>query len=138
MTNAIVIGGGLGGIASALRLRAKGYSVTLIERCNALGGRAQVYCKDGFKHDAGPTVITAPFLLEELFELFNEAMSDYITLLPLTPWYRFQFSDGETFDYGALSKIPLQRSLASRHLTLMVTRRWSENQKKYLMSVFLS
>jgi len=97
---AIVIGAGFGGIASALRLRSKGYDVTLIDRCGALGGRAQVFERDGFRHDAGPTVITAPFLFEELFLLFGERMAEHINLVPLKPWYRFCFSDGETFDYG--------------------------------------
>jgi phytoene desaturase len=97
---AIVIGAGFGGIAAALRLRAKGYAVTLIDRCAALGGRAQVYEREGFRHDAGPTVITAPFLFEELFTLFGERFADHVKLVPLTPWYRFQFADGDTFDYG--------------------------------------
>ena len=97
---AIVIGAGFGGIAAALRLRAKGYAVTLIDRCAALGGRAQVYEREGFRHDAGPTVITAPFLFEELFALFGERFADHVRLVPLTPWYRFQFADGDTFDYG--------------------------------------
>jgi len=97
---AIVIGAGFGGIASALRLRSKGYEVTLIDRCAALGGRAQVFERGGFRHDAGPTVITAPFLFEELFLLFGERMVEHINLVPLKPWYRFCFADGETFDYG--------------------------------------
>jgi phytoene desaturase len=97
---AIVIGAGFGGIAAALRLRAKGYAVTIIDRCAALGGRAQVYEREGFRHDAGPTVITAPFLFEELFALFGERFADHVKLVPLTPWYRFQFADGDTFDYG--------------------------------------
>ena len=97
---AIVIGAGFGGIAAALRLRAKGYAVTLIDRCAALGGSAQVYEREGFRHDAGPTVITAPFLFEELFALFGERFADHVKLVPLTPWYRFQFADGDTFDYG--------------------------------------
>jgi phytoene desaturase len=97
---AIVIGAGFGGIASALRLRSKGYDVTLLDRCAALGGRAQVFERDGFRHDAGPTVITAPFLFEELFQLFGERMAEHINLVPLKPWYRFCFADGETFDYG--------------------------------------
>jgi len=97
---AIVIGAGFGGIASALRLRSKGYEVTLIDRCAALGGRAQVFERGGFRHDAGPTVITAPFLFEELFLLFGERMAEHINLVPLKPWYRFCFADGETFDYG--------------------------------------
>ena len=97
---AIVIGAGFGGIAAALRLRAKGYGVRLIDRCEMIGGRAQVYVRDGFRHDAGPTVITAPFLLEELFNLFGERIEDSLQLVPLTPWYRFEFSDGDHFDYG--------------------------------------
>ena len=97
---ALVIGAGFGGIAAALRLRAKGYDVSLIDRCAGLGGRAQVFERDGFKHDAGPTVITAPFLFEELFALFGERFEDHVKLVPLTPWYRFHFSDNTQFDYG--------------------------------------
>ena len=100
MTQAVVIGAGFGGMAAALRLRAKGYAVTLMDRCSALGGRAQVFERNGFRHDAGPTVITAPFLFDELFELFGEKFSDHVQLVPLTPWYRFHFSDNQTFDYG--------------------------------------
>ncbi len=97
---AVVIGSGFGGIAAALRLRAKGYDVTLLERGTALGGRAQAFERGGFKHDAGPTVITAPFLFEELFELFGQKMSDHVKLVEVDPWYRFRFNDGDTFDYG--------------------------------------
>lgn len=96
----IVIGGGFGGIASALRMRAKGYEVTLIDQCEKLGGRAQQYVKDGFVYDAGPTVITAPFLLEELFHLFNKELHDYIQIVPVEPWYRFVYPDGDEFNYG--------------------------------------
>lgn len=100
MSSAIVIGGGFGGIAASLRLRAKGYDVTVVDRCPRLGGRAQVFEKEGFRHDAGPTVITAPFLFDELFELFGKQRSDYVDFVPLDPWYRFHYPDGETFDYG--------------------------------------
>tara|TARA_Y100001933_G_scaffold227096_1_gene241576 strand:- start:1345 stop:2817 length:1473 start_codon:yes stop_codon:yes gene_type:complete len=100
MKDAIVIGGGFGGIAASLRLRAKGYNVELFERRAEIGGRAQVFKLDGFTHDAGPTVITAPFLFEELFNLFGKKLSDYITLVPVDPWYRFYFPDGTQFDYG--------------------------------------
>ena len=100
MMRAVVVGAGFGGIAAALRLCAKGYSVTVVERCKALGGRAQVFERNGFRHDAGPTVITAPFLFEELFALFGETFADHVQLVPLTPWYRFHFADGQTFDYG--------------------------------------
>ncbi|MEO1207556.1 MAG: phytoene desaturase family protein [Pseudomonadota bacterium] len=97
---AVVIGSGFGGIAAALRLRAKGYDVDVFDRASMLGGRAQVFERDGYRHDAGPTVITAPFLFDELFELFGKKRADYIDFVPLTPWYRFRFQDGSTFDYG--------------------------------------
>ncbi|MDO9278695.1 MAG: phytoene desaturase family protein [Polaromonas sp.] len=97
---ALVIGAGFGGIAAALRLRAKGYEVTVVDRCTQIGGRAQVFERNGFRHDAGPTVITAPFLFDELFELFGEKFSDHVTLVPLKPWYRFHFADGDSFNYG--------------------------------------
>ena len=69
--NSVVIGSGFGGIAAALRLKAKGHKVTLIEKHQDLGGRARVFKKNGFIYDGGPTVITAPYLINELFELFN-------------------------------------------------------------------
>ena len=95
-----VIGGGLGGIAAALRARAKGYEVDIYCQCPMLGGRAQVYSKEGYTFDAGPTVITAPFLLEELFALFDRQLKDYVTLVPIEPWYRFLYPDGMIFNYG--------------------------------------
>ena len=72
----IIIGSGFGGIAAALRLRAKKYEVTLIEKHQDLGGRARVFKKNGFTFDGGPTVITAPYLINELFELFNKNLKD--------------------------------------------------------------
>ena len=96
----IVIGSGFGGIASALRLKAKKYNVTLIEKHPDLGGRARVFKKNGFTFDGGPTVITAPYLINELFELFNKNSKDYINLVPLKTWYRFIFDDGLSFDYS--------------------------------------
>ena len=96
----IVIGSGFGGIAAALRLKAKNHSVTLIEKHPDLGGRARVFKKNGFTFDGGPTVITAPYLINELFELFNKKPEDYIKLTPLKIWYRFIFEDGTKFDYS--------------------------------------
>ena len=96
----IVIGSGFGGIAAALRLRAKNHKVTLIEKHPDLGGRARVFKKNGFTFDAGPTVITAPYLINELFELFNKKPENYIKLTPLKTWYRFIFEDGLKFDYS--------------------------------------
>ena len=97
----IVIGAGFAGIATALRLKAIGYNVTLMERLGSLGGRAQVFERGGYRHDAGPTVITAPFLFDELFELFDEKLSDHLNFVPLDPFYRFHFADGSQFDYRA-------------------------------------
>ena len=96
----IVVGSGFGGIAAALRLRAKGHHVTLVEKHQDLGGRARVFKKNGFTFDAGPTVITAPYLINELFELFKKKPKNYIDLKPLDIWYRFIFEDGEKFDYS--------------------------------------
>ncbi len=96
----IVIGSGFGGIAAALRMKAKGHDVTLIEKHNDLGGRARVFKRNGFKFDGGPTVITAPKLIYELFEIFNKDASDYIKIVPLDVWYRFIFEDGLSFDYS--------------------------------------
>ena len=96
----IVIGSGFGGIAAALRMRAKGYKVTLLEKHPDLGGRARVFKKDGFIYDGGPTVITAPYLFEELFSLFNKKISDYVKIVPLELWYRFVFEDKTSFDYS--------------------------------------
>jgi phytoene desaturase len=95
----IVIGAGFGGISVALRMRAKGYNVKLIDRLESIGGRAQVFERNGFKHDAGPTVITAPFLFEELFELFSEELSNYLEIVGLDTWYNFYFHDGKSFSY---------------------------------------
>ena len=100
----IVVGSGFGGLASALRLRAKGYEVTLVEKHPDLGGRARVFRKGNFTYDGGPTVITAPYLIEELFSLYNKKISDYVKIVPLDLWYRFVFSDGDTFDYSGNEK----------------------------------
>ena len=98
--NSIVIGSGFGGIAAALRLRAKGHKVTLIEKHPDLGGRARVFKKNGFTFDGGPTVITAPYLINELFDLFKKDPKDYIKLTPLKIWYQFIFEDKTKFDYS--------------------------------------
>ena len=98
--NSIVIGSGFGGIAAALRLKAKGHKVTLIEKHPDLGGRARVFRKNGFIFDGGPTVITAPYLINELFELFKKDPKDYIKLSPLKVWYQFVFEDKTKFNYS--------------------------------------
>lgn len=94
----VVIGAGLGGLAAAVRMACKGHRVTLVDRLPTLGGRARTFRRDGFVFDAGPTVIKAPFLLDELFALAGRRREDYVEMLPVDPFYRVRFSDGLTFD----------------------------------------
>jgi len=96
---AIVIGSGFGGLAAAVRLGARGYKVTVLEKLDAPGGRAYVRRIGGFTFDSGPTVITAPFLFEELWEIAGKKMADEIDMRAVTPFYRIRFHDGATFDY---------------------------------------
>ncbi len=98
--NAIVIGSGFGGLAAAVRLAARGYQVTVCERLDGPGGRAYVHRQDGFTFDAGPTIVTAPFLLEELWALCGRSMADDIDLREINPYYRIRFDDGSHFDYS--------------------------------------
>ncbi len=95
-----VIGSGFGGLALALRLQSAGVATTLLERRDKPGGRAYVYEEDGFVFDAGPTVITAPHCLEELFALAGRRMEDHVRLLPVRPFYRLFWEDGDVFDYS--------------------------------------
>ncbi|GAC1340625.1 MAG: phytoene desaturase [Acetobacteraceae bacterium] len=96
---AVVIGSGFGGLAAAIRLGARGYDVTVLERLDQLGGRASVFRQDGFTFDAGPTIITAPFLLEELWALCGRRLEDDVELRPMDPFYRIRFHDAAVFDY---------------------------------------
>ena len=97
--HAIVIGSGFGGLAAAIRLGARGYRVTVLEKLDAPGGRAYVRHRNGFVFDSGPTVITAPQLFEELWELCGKKLADEVDMRPVTPFYRIRFHDGEVFDY---------------------------------------
>ncbi len=97
---AVVIGSGFGGLAAAIRLGARGYGVTVLERLESPGGRARVHRQDGFVFDAGPTIITAPFLLEELWALCGRLLEDDVTLRAVDPFYRFVFDDRVSFDYS--------------------------------------
>ncbi len=96
----VVIGSGFGGLATAVRLQTRGYSVDLLEARDKLGGRAYVYQQDGYTFDAGPTVITAPFLIDELFEGAGRKRSDYVKIVPVDPFYRIEFHDGSAFEYN--------------------------------------
>ena len=98
---AAVIGSGFGGLAAAIRLQSMGFQTVCYEAQDQPGGRASVYEDGGYIFDAGPTVITAPHCLEELFELSGRRMADYVRLLPVTPLYRLQWTDGVAFDYVA-------------------------------------
>ena len=101
---AIVIGSGFGGLAAAIRLQAMGIETTLLERRDKPGGRAYVYEESGFTFDAGPTVITAPETITDLFALAGRPMHKYVELLPVSPMYRLHWEDGATFDYTADDK----------------------------------
>ncbi|MBX9760497.1 MAG: phytoene desaturase, partial [Beijerinckiaceae bacterium] len=94
--HAVVIGSGFGGLAAAIRLGARGYRVTIVEKLDAPGGRAYVYKQDGFTFDAGPTIITAPYLFEELWAVAGARMADDIDLRVMDPFYLIRFDDGVT------------------------------------------
>ncbi len=98
--HAVVIGSGFGGLAAAIRLGARGYRVNVFEKLDAPGGRAYVHRQDGFTFDAGPTIVTAPFLFEELWQMCGRNLADDIELRPMSPFYRIRFDDGETFEYS--------------------------------------
>ncbi len=100
-SHAVVIGSGFGGLAAAVRLGARGYRVTVLERLEAPGGRASVHRQDGFTFDAGPTIITAPYLFEDLWRLCGRDMADDIDLRRIDPYYRLVFDDGEVIDCHA-------------------------------------
>lgn len=95
--HAIVVGSGFGGLAAAVRLGARGYRVTVLEKLEQPGGRASVFRQDGFTFDAGPTIITLPFLFEELWTLAGKRFADHIDLRPMNPFYRILFPDGSHF-----------------------------------------
>ena len=108
---AVVIGSGFGGLAAAVRLGARGYRVTVLEALDMPGGRARVHHQDGFVFDAGPTVITAPHLFEDLWTLCGKRFADDIDLRPVSPFYRVRFDDGVQFDYTGDAQA-MRRSVA--------------------------
>ena len=97
--HAVVIGSGFGGLAAAVRLGARGYRVTVLEKCDTPGGRARMFRQDGFSFDAGPTIITAPFLFDELWQICGRKLADDVELRAVSPFYRIRFEDGRIFDY---------------------------------------
>jgi phytoene desaturase len=95
----IVIGSGFGGLSAAVRLAAQGHDVTIFEKRDQLGGRAYQYEINGFKFDGGPTVITAPFMFEDIFSAAGRKLEDYVTFVPLDPFYRIFDHEGRAFNY---------------------------------------
>lgn len=96
----VVIGGGFGGLSAAIRLQAQGHAVTLLEKRDQPGGRAYVYEQDGFTFDGGPTILTAPWLIDDIFAAAGRRTSDYVTLVKLDPFYNIRFEDGSVFRYN--------------------------------------
>ncbi|MEZ4710951.1 MAG: phytoene desaturase [Caldilineaceae bacterium] len=105
----VVIGSGFGGLAAAIRLAVMGHEVALFEKRDKLGGRAYVYDINGFQFDGGPTVITAPFMFDDLFTLANRRRADYITFVPCNPFYRIFDHQGRHFDYNADETFTLEQ-----------------------------
>nr|WP_281276252.1 phytoene desaturase family protein [Dictyobacter kobayashii] len=99
--NITVIGSGFGGLTAAIRLQAQGHHVTMLEKRDKPGGRAYVYEQDGFTFDGGPTIITAPWLIHDLFELCGKKTEDYVKIIPIDPFYNIRFEDGSIFRYNA-------------------------------------
>lgn len=131
-SEAIVIGAGFGGLSLAIRLQNMGYRTTLLEKRDQLGGRAYVFRDAGFTFDAGPTVITAPECLEELFTLSGRKMKNYVEMLPVKPFYRLTWGDGFNFDYDN-DEASLERQIRAKN-----PRDWDGYQRflKYSKEVF--
>ena len=111
---AIVVGAGFGGLALAIRLQSAGVDTTVVEARDKPGGRAYHWVRDGFTFDAGPTVITDPPCLQELWALSGQDMAADVDLVPVMPFYRLNWPDGTTFDYSndeaALRDTPFEYS----------------------------
>ncbi len=96
----VVIGSGFGGLAAAIRLQAQGHDVTIVEKLDKPGGRAYVFEQDGYTFDAGPTIITAPWMIDEIFAVAGKRTADYVRIVPVDPYYRLRWEDGSVFDYN--------------------------------------
>jgi phytoene desaturase len=120
-----IVGSGFGGLSAAIRLQAAGLSTVVFEARDKPGGRAYVYEDDGFVFDAGPTVITAPETLEEVFTAAGRRLADYVEMIPVTPYYRLIWDDGDTFDYGPDEAAMLQE----------IAKRRPEDARGYLAFV---
>ncbi|MEL7434455.1 MAG: FAD-dependent oxidoreductase, partial [Chloroflexota bacterium] len=100
MSKIIVIGSGFGGLGAAIRLQAQGHDVTIFEKRDKIGGRAYVYEINGFKFDGGPTVLTAPFMFDDLWEAAGKNREDYFEMVPCDPFYRIFDHNKRKFDYN--------------------------------------
>ena len=96
----VVIGSGFGGLSAAVRLQAQGHQVTIVEKLDKPGGRAYVFERDGFQFDAGPTIITAPWMIDDIFATAGAKTSDYVQIVPIDPFYNVRFEDGSVFHYN--------------------------------------
>jgi phytoene desaturase len=99
MKNILIIGSGFGGLAEAIRLQARGFQVTILEKRERVGGRAYQLRRGGYTFDMGPSLITAPFIIERVFEAAGRKMADYLEIVPLDPFYRIYYHDGTFMDY---------------------------------------
>ena len=126
MSKIIVIGAGFGGLATAVRLACKGHQITLLEKREKLGGRAYVYEMDGFRFDGGPTIITAPWMFDELFLMAGKRREDYVEFVKCDPFYRIFDSNGQSFDYNDREEFILSEIDRFRNslLTLNVYHRY--------------
>ena len=124
----VVIGSGFGGLSCAIRLQAQGHEVTIVEKRDKLGGRAYVYEQDGFKFDGGPTIITAPWLIDELFTLAGKKTEDYVKLVKINPFYNIRWEDGTVFKYND-DKKNLYKQIAK------IAPEETENYKKFAKSL---
>lgn len=124
----VVIGSGFGGLTAAIRLQAQGHSVTIVEKRDKLGGRAYVYEQDGFKFDGGPTIITAPWLIDEVFTLAGKKTSDYVNLVKIDPFYNIRWEDGTIFHYNDDKEMLYQQ-------INKIDPRETENYKKFARSL---
>ena len=100
MKKAVVIGSGFGGLAVANRLASRGMQVTVLEKRDKVGGRAYQFTQGGYTFDMGPSLITAPEIIEDVFRAAGRSLSDYTSLIPLDPFYRVYFHDGTSIDYS--------------------------------------
>jgi len=96
---AVVIGAGFGGLAAAIRLQAAGVQVTLLEKREKVGGKAYQFKKAGYTFDMGPSLVTAPAIVDSVFQAGGKSMTDYVDLMPLDPYYRIYFHDRSVIDY---------------------------------------